>query len=224
MQPMNTMRARIISLALVLALLVPGIVLAQAATPNSADACTADDGVWLQVPIGTTRCVGGKSAGMTPLEAYILVFYTYFVGAVGVIAATMVMLGGYKWLTAAGNRSKVESAKNTIVSAAFGLMLTLTSWLLLNVLNPATVDSRLNISTIQKPQDESQTPPASVAKCGLFRYEVTAASTCCKDPRVLRGDRFRYANIPPDQSCETVCGTDFHPAQNTDECREAFGY
>lgn len=137
-------------------------------------ACVTNGGVWLSVPIGATKCVG--SGTVTPLEEYIQVFYVYFVGAIGTFAAVMVMWGGYKWVAAAGNRSKIESAKSTIISAAFGLMLTLTSYLLLNIINPKV----LNVSVVVKniPRSNISTGLAvSFPKAGCTSISSLAACT-----------------------------------------------
>jgi len=74
------------------------------------------------------------------LAHYLAGFYRYFVGIVGIIAATMIMYGGIRWILAAGNRSRIQDAKNVIFSAIIGLLIAFLSYLLLYLLNPRLVD------------------------------------------------------------------------------------
>ncbi|MFH1171378.1 MAG: pilin, partial [bacterium] len=77
---------------------------------------------------------------------YIGGFYKFFAGVIGIIAALMVMWGGVKWLTASGNSSKVQDAKDTIYSAIIALVLTFGSYALLFTINPQIV--KLELPTI----------------------------------------------------------------------------
>lgn len=77
------------------------------------------------------------------LPKYIAAFYTYFLGAVGIIAVVMIMYGGFRWITAAGNPGRIGAAKETIQSAVIGLILALTSRLILQTINPDLVSLRI---------------------------------------------------------------------------------
>jgi hypothetical protein len=84
----------------------------------------------LNIPIGSVTKVDG-------LGDYIRIFYEFFVTSAGVLAATMMVIGGYKWATAMGNPSIISGAKEIIMSAVFGLLLALTSYLILYAINPS---------------------------------------------------------------------------------------
>lgn len=73
------------------------------------------------------------------LGLYIAALYRFFAGVIGVIAAFMVLYGGFKWITAGGNASRVQDAKDNIYSAIIAIVLTLGSYLLLYVINPQLV-------------------------------------------------------------------------------------
>jgi hypothetical protein len=75
--------------------------------------------------------IGSESIGQ-----YIAAFYIFFVALTGVLAVAMMVLAGFRWITAAGNASKITEAKDMINGALFGLMLVLLSYLLLNLINP----------------------------------------------------------------------------------------
>jgi hypothetical protein len=104
----------------------------------------ADYTLPLQVPIPTLH--GGSktitftsTSGTGPIADYVKAIYTYAVGAVGIVAAVVLMIGGLMWITAGGNASNVSEAKAMITASLTGLVLVLVSYLMLNQINPALV-------------------------------------------------------------------------------------
>lgn len=49
-------------------------------------------------------------------------------GFLGVIAVAIILLGGFKWMTAGGNEEKIESAKKLLTAAIIGLVIILLAW------------------------------------------------------------------------------------------------
>jgi len=96
-------------LAIGMAVLMPAVALA--ATPF-----TVED-IGSKVGLGTADLKGV----LTNLIAWVL-------GFVSLIAVIMVIIGGFQWLTAAGNEEKVEKAKKTISSAVVGLIIVILAW------------------------------------------------------------------------------------------------
>ncbi len=84
----------------------------------------------LQVPVPG---LGGKTTGF---PQYLMYMYKFLVGSIGLIAVVMIMVGGFKWILAAGNSSRIEDAKTTIFSAVAGLLIALGSYTILNLINP----------------------------------------------------------------------------------------
>lgn len=70
------------------------------------------------------------------LAEYIKAFYKFAISLSGVIAAMMIMAGGFTWLTSGGSSDRITSAKNYIFGAVIGLILALGSYFILNVINP----------------------------------------------------------------------------------------
>ncbi|MFZ5364323.1 MAG: pilin [Patescibacteria group bacterium] len=70
---------------------------------------------------------------------YIAAIYKYAIGIVGVLAGIMIVIGGLLWLTAGGAADRVSTAKSFIESSLVGLVIALTSYLLLYVINPNLV-------------------------------------------------------------------------------------
>jgi hypothetical protein len=70
---------------------------------------------------------------------YIAAIYKYAIGIVGILAGIMIVVGGLLWLTAGGAADRVSTAKSFIESALVGLVIALTSYLLLYAINPNLV-------------------------------------------------------------------------------------
>jgi len=62
--------------------------------------------------------------------------YKFVVGLAAIAAVIVMMAGGYTWLFAGGNASKVGEAKSLIGSAVLGLFLALGSYMILYLINP----------------------------------------------------------------------------------------
>ncbi len=81
---------------------------------------------------------------------YIQTIYKYGVGTVGILATVAMMIGGLLWATAAGNKSRIDTAKSWLASALTGLVLALGSYTLLYFVNPnLTVFEPLKIDKIE---------------------------------------------------------------------------
>lgn len=78
------------------------------------------------------------------LARYLGAFYVYFIGVIGILAVVMIMYGGFHYIVSLGNPSRMKQGKEIISGALVGLMLALTSYLLLRTINPSLV----SISTI----------------------------------------------------------------------------
>ncbi|HTM68500.1 MAG TPA: pilin [Candidatus Binatia bacterium] len=51
-----------------------------------------------------------------------------FMGLLGIVAVVIILLGGFKWMTAGGNEEKVAEAKKLIVSGIIGLVIILSAY------------------------------------------------------------------------------------------------
>src|SRR6056297_2138521 len=45
-----------------------------------------------------------------------------------IIAVIVILIGGFKWMTAAGNEDKVSEAKKIVIGGVIGLVIILASW------------------------------------------------------------------------------------------------
>ncbi len=49
-------------------------------------------------------------------------------GFLGVIAVVIILMGGFKWMTAGGNEDKVSEAKKLLGAGVIGLIIVLVAW------------------------------------------------------------------------------------------------
>ncbi|MDD5291267.1 MAG: pilin [Patescibacteria group bacterium] len=49
-------------------------------------------------------------------------------GFLGIVAVIIILLGGFKWMTAGGNEDKVEEAKKLIFAGIIGLIIIMAAW------------------------------------------------------------------------------------------------
>ncbi|MFA5413161.1 MAG: pilin [Patescibacteria group bacterium] len=70
---------------------------------------------------------------------YIAAIYKYAIGIVGILSGIMIVVGGLLWLTAGGAADRISTAKSFIESSLVGLVIALTSYLLLYAINPNLV-------------------------------------------------------------------------------------
>jgi hypothetical protein len=49
-------------------------------------------------------------------------------GILGILAVVLILLGGFKWMTAAGNEEQIEEAKKILIGGVIGLVIILASW------------------------------------------------------------------------------------------------
>lgn len=70
---------------------------------------------------------------------YVSAIYRFGIWTIGISAMLMIMIGGYIYLTSAGNTAQTGKAKNIITDAIIGLILAMVSYLLLYTINPDLV-------------------------------------------------------------------------------------
>lgn len=98
--------------------------------------------------------INGKSIG-----EYASAIYSFLAGAIAMIAAVMILYGGFQWMTASGNAGNVQKAKTTIYSSLIAIVLTLGSYLMLYTINPQLVKFRDLASLVQEVPPISEEEP-----------------------------------------------------------------
>ena len=95
------------------------------------NATPAQAGLW-EDQEGMTSQIGPKAFGATsePRDIRLIVadVIRVFLGLLGIIFVFLIVLAGYKWMTAGGDSSKVDEAKHQLQTAVIGLMIILASY------------------------------------------------------------------------------------------------
>lgn len=106
------------------------------------------------------------------LSTYIRSLYNIALILVTLSAVLMLSIGGFMYLTSAGNTAAMGSAKEVITDSIIGLVIALCAWLILYVINPDLVDIRITSFapiTATSPSAPGaaipSTPPVSDGSC-----------------------------------------------------------
>ncbi len=154
---------------------------------------------------GKTKTIDEYSIGK-----YIQSIYKYAIGIVGILATVVMMFGGVIWITAGGNAERVGNAKSWIGAALTGLVLALTSYLILTTINPDLVNFKPIVV---------REPPVSEIKreSGAdFNQDCDDETPCksyfsCVDGKCISdcGNRPNYTPCITDKIPEGYCFTRF---------------
>jgi hypothetical protein len=128
--------------AALLALAFFGAAAPASAVTGAVQTAPAGD-IQIETPIPQSALEKGVSAAETNTVKgaadYLGRVYTFAISIVGLVATVMFIIGGFQYLTSAGDASKIGAAKKRITDALIGLVLALGSYALLNTLNPQLV-------------------------------------------------------------------------------------
>jgi len=82
---------------------------------------------------------GGGPAGETTLGGLILSIINIFLAVAGLTAVLFLIIGGVRYIVAAGNEEQVESAKKTVTHAIIGLVIITLSFVIVRVIANAFI-------------------------------------------------------------------------------------
>ena len=133
-----------------------------AALPALSLAADAGDSYISEVNYTLEQPFGGEST-VSSFGEYLQLVYQFALGIVGIIAVVLIMLGGLRWIAAAGNESAIGEAKEIIISAVTGLVIALLSYTILFFINPQTTKVSMNILRIPVTLDDFEI--TSLPKC-----------------------------------------------------------
>lgn len=102
-------------------------------------------------------------SGATDFPAFIIALYKFGIWTVGIAALLMITIGGFMYLTSAGNTSKMDSAKGVITDALIGLIIALAAYLILYIINPDLVKVQISFSPISSNGGSSITNPEATS-------------------------------------------------------------
>ena len=121
------------------------IVLLLSPTSTQAISFKPQTGIGTEIQEGRDMTVDETSIGK-----YISAIYKYGIGVVGIIAAVVLMFGGVVWLTAGGNQTRIGEAKAWIGASLSGIVIALTSYMILSTVSPEAVKLRpINVPKVE---------------------------------------------------------------------------
>jgi hypothetical protein len=139
--------------------------------------------------------IPGFENEMGNFPSYVLAFTKFGIWTVGIVALFMITFGGFMYMTAAGNTSRMDSAKTVIFDAFYGLIVALAAWLLLFVINPDLVKVSLSFKPVAAPAPRAPAPstyapvvpPGPAGTCQGLPTQAGIASQCGNVSPTLSG-------------------------------------
>jgi hypothetical protein len=109
--------------------------------------------------------IPGQPAPPRDFYEYVSYVYKFGIGVVGIAALFMITVGGFMYITSAGNNARMEAAKGVITDAIAGLVLALAAYLILYTINPELV--RLRPITAPAPAGAVAPTPTPAPTAGI---------------------------------------------------------
>ncbi|MFA6105555.1 MAG: pilin [Patescibacteria group bacterium] len=116
-----------------LLLLMSGLVLFMNFSSVSAATCVANPKTGYVPKVGDV-CLDNPLGSKVDATVIIGTIIKGALGILGSLALLMLIWGGFQWMTSAGNTEKVEKGTSTMLWAIIGVVLVLSSYILVNTL------------------------------------------------------------------------------------------
>lgn len=164
--------------------------------------CGAHEALAVEIP-GYTQLenLPGAEGKNKSFPEYVTAIYQIGLWVIGISAFFMLSVGGFMYLTSAGNTSSAGSAKGVIKDALIGLALGLSAWLIVNTINPDL--TTFNVSGITTGTSSPIPPGGGTAPTEAAAKDAAAGIDSSK--LVSTGD------------CKDAKGADVSPASNIAE-------
>jgi len=140
------------------------------------------------------RIPGLPATGTVNLSMYMIGLYNFLLSIVGIVAVMMLIIGGMRYITAAGNAAAISDAKDIIQNAVVGLILALFSWVFIATINPDAL-------YIKQPGASFLT--TTVHGVCYQSFAPVASGCVCLDTTII---------VPPQadaEACEDACKDDY---------------
>lgn len=110
---------------------------------NKRDSTGEELGFCLPAGQSATAVKFGGNSKFANIGVFIQYIYRYGIIFAGILAVLIIIVSGLQWTASGGNSSTIESAKTRITGALTGLVLASASYIILNTINPSTINLRL---------------------------------------------------------------------------------
>lgn len=148
----------------------------------------------MQINIGAKftepNCVQGENGlyvcSINWLGEYLSAIYDYALKIGGLLAAVILMAGGALWLVSGGDASRISQAKNLITGSITGLILLLSTYLILIQVNPELIRFRpISMGSIASKQVDDIIKSKSNNAASSY-----AQMNCARDEELINGTDF----------------------------------
>ena len=78
---------------------------------------------------------GGLNCSTTTASGLLKQVITWMLGLAGLISVLFLIIGGFWYITSAGNEETAEKGKNTAINAIIGIVIIVLSWVIVNVVS-----------------------------------------------------------------------------------------
>jgi soluble lytic murein transglycosylase-like protein len=134
------------------------------------------------------------------LGVYIRTIFIYFIWIVGLLAVVMVIWGGVQWIMAAGNPTRISAAREHVTNAIIGVVIALTSVVLLNTINPNLTNlSNFHLISVEPEQiaESEAAPDKPTGGANVLPYIATIAAQVKKHPDWIAAVRAQATTAVP---------------------------
>jgi hypothetical protein len=112
------------------------------------------------------------------IAQYISGIYTFLLSIVGVVAAAMMIIGGFQYLISVGDTAKISAAKERVTDALIGLVLAFGSYIMLYTINPDLVAFKgLQLTTVQTLKFDGGADDKTTVTTGTSDNSVPSATS-----------------------------------------------
>lgn len=152
--------------------------------------------------------IPGQESATGSLPSYIQAVLNATMMIIVISAVFMISVGGFLYLTSAGNTARAGQAKSIITDAIFGLILALVAYLVLYIINPDLLTLRINsLSPSSIPASSSPTgaavPTKSTSSGETYTHADAAAALSAKGIMVTSSGS---CSDPTNKACTSLEG------------------
>ncbi len=142
----------------------------------------------------------GQYLSIPFLGEYLAALFRLAVVVASLLAVIFIIFAGFVWTTSGGSSTRIDSAKTMITRSITGLIIAVSSYVILFTINPELVQFRsLKILLIQgKDLGAEYEAASSAASSDLGSYPQAI-------PQLVDGKYNEGLKVPPASSCSSVC-------------------
>ena len=100
--------------------------------------------------------IPGVTGSNPDFSSYIEGLYNFSIAFVAIAALLMITVGGFYYISSAGNQAQAGSAKKIITDALLGLAVVFCTYLILHTINPDLLSSSPSMEALQDGSNDSQ--------------------------------------------------------------------